>query len=128
MPEPATRKIRVLVANKPRLMRDLVLTMVADQPDMEVVGDICEESEILEKIGHTRPDFLVVALESTNRRPPICDQALEKYPHLRVIAIASHGNSALYYRLSPDIRSSVINTSEGGVLGALRDEIDLTGR
>jgi chemotaxis response regulator CheB len=31
-------KIRVLVANRPRLMRELVLAMIADQPDIEEIG------------------------------------------------------------------------------------------
>ena len=39
------RKIRVLVANRPRLMRELVLATIADQPDIEVVGETQNESE-----------------------------------------------------------------------------------
>jgi hypothetical protein len=31
-------KIRVLVANRPRLMRELVLAMIAVQPDIEEIG------------------------------------------------------------------------------------------
>jgi len=41
--------IRVLVANRPRLMRELILTTFADQPDIEIVGEVGEESEISER-------------------------------------------------------------------------------
>jgi hypothetical protein len=30
----------VLVANHPRLMRELVMATIADQPDIEVVGEV----------------------------------------------------------------------------------------
>jgi len=35
---PWKNPIRVLVANHPRLMREIVLTTFADQPDIEIVG------------------------------------------------------------------------------------------
>jgi hypothetical protein len=65
---------------------------------------------------------------SANKRPQICDQALEKYPDLRVIAIDPNRNSIVYYWLSLEVRSSRIETSEGGVLSALRGKVDLAGR
>ena len=57
------RSIRVLVANHPRLMRDVVLTALSDQPDIEIVGEVAEESEIPENVRKTSPDFVVVALD-----------------------------------------------------------------
>jgi chemotaxis response regulator CheB len=122
------RKIRVLVANTPRLMRDLVLATLADQADVEVVGEVCEESEILNALERTKPDFLIISLGPSNQRPPICVQALEKDPNLRVVAIDPNRDSIMYYWLSPEIRSSRIETSEGGVLSALRGKVDLAGR
>ena len=38
--------IRVLVANRPKLMRDLIVSIVAEQPDMELVGEVSEEEEV----------------------------------------------------------------------------------
>ena len=37
--------IRVLVANHPRLMRETILATFADQPDIEIVGEVEDESE-----------------------------------------------------------------------------------
>ena len=48
--ELAMRKIRVLVANKPRLMRDLVLATISEQPDIEVLGSAADG----EAAGRTR--------------------------------------------------------------------------
>jgi hypothetical protein len=121
-------RVRVLVAITPRLIRDLVLTFLADQSDLEVVGEVWEESEIAAALEVTKPDFLVISLDPSNRRPQICDQALGSYPLLKVLAIASDRDSVMYYWLSPEIRSSAIDTSEGGVLSALRGKLDFLAK
>ncbi len=51
------KAIRVLVANQPRLMREMILTTFADQPDIEIVGEVGEESEISESVKRTLPNF-----------------------------------------------------------------------
>jgi chemotaxis response regulator CheB len=40
------KTIRVLVANRPRLMREVVLETISDQADIEIVGEIRDESEL----------------------------------------------------------------------------------
>ena len=112
--------IRVLVANKPRLMQELVLATISDQPDIEIVGQIPDEAELAAAIERTRPDFLIVALEKSDRLPHACRAALEDHPHLRIIAIAPNRNSTMFYWASLNIRSNRIESSEESVLSALR--------
>jgi chemotaxis response regulator CheB len=57
------RKIRVLIANRPRLMRDLILATVSDQPDIEVLGALEDESQIAQVVAETHPDFVIVGLD-----------------------------------------------------------------
>lgn len=114
------RKVRVLVANRPRLMRDLIMETIGEQPDIEVTGEIREESDILDAIDRTRPDFLIVTLGDSDERPTICDSVLATHPEVRVLAIAPDRNSTIYYWVSPEIHCARIETSEGGVLSALR--------
>ena len=40
------KAIRVLVANHPRLMRESVLTTFADQPDIEIVGEVADAFDL----------------------------------------------------------------------------------
>ena len=47
-------KVRVLVANRPRLMREAVRTALSRHADMEVVGEIEDEFEILSAIERTQ--------------------------------------------------------------------------
>ncbi len=121
------KKIRVLVANRPRLMRELVLATISDQPDIEIAGEIQAEAEILESIEETHPDFLIIALEDADLRPSLCDFILERHPHLKILAIAPDRNCSIFYWASVDIRSNRVEASEEGVLNALRSKPELVG-
>lgn len=114
------KPIRVLVANHPRLMRESVLTTFADQPDIEIVGEVAEESEISENIKRTFPNVVVIALDQPGIRPPICDELLRAHPEVRVIAVAPEENYVVYYWASFEIFSNNVEASEEGLLGAMR--------
>src|SRR5438034_11503850 len=90
------KPIRVLVANRPRLMRETILATFADQPDIEIVGEVADESEILESVNKTLPNFVVIALEQPGERPQICDDLLRVHPEVRVIAVAPAKNYVVY--------------------------------
>ena len=119
--------IRVLVANRPRLMRELILTTFADQPDIEIVGEVSEESEISESIKRTLPDFVVIALDHPGTRPAICDELLREHPEVRVIAVAPEKNFVVYYWASLNIHSNDIEASEEGILTAMRSRMVANG-
>ena len=119
--------IRVLVANRPRLMRETILATFADQPDIEIVGEVEDESEIFESVNRTLPNFVVIALDESGGRPLICDALLHEHPEVRVIAVAPAKNYVVYYWASLDIHSSAIEASEEGVLGALRSKLVTNG-
>jgi chemotaxis response regulator CheB len=112
--------IKVLVANRPRLMRELVLATISDQPDIEVVGVLDDEGGILESVERAKPDFLIVALDQSEERPRICDVLLDRFPHMRILALAAERNSSISYWANLDIRSNRIENSEAGILTALR--------
>jgi DNA-binding NarL/FixJ family response regulator len=114
------KSIRVLIANRPRLMRELVMATISDQPDIEIVGEIQEESGIESAVDQTQPDFLIVALEKSNRLPEVCQSILQHHPLMKIIAIAPDRNNSMYYWASLRIQSNQIEASEDGVLGALR--------
>jgi len=114
------RKIRVLIANRPRLMRELVVTTISAQPDIEIVGVLEEESSILGTVEQSHPDVLIVALDRSEDRPHICDVLLERFPQMRILALAAERNSTMFYWASLDIRSNRIENSEESILSALR--------
>ncbi len=121
------KAIRVLVANRPRLMRELILTTFADQPDIEIVGEVGDESEISESVKRTLPNFVVIALDQPGKRPAICDELLREHPEVRVIAVAPERNSIVYYWASLNIHSNDIEASEEGILNAMRSRMVANG-
>jgi len=121
------KAIRVLVANRPRLMRELILTTFADQPDIEIVGEVAEESEISANIKKTLPNFVVIALDHPGKRPALCDELLREHPEVRVIAVAPEKNFVVYYWASLDIHANDIEASEEGILSAMRNKMVANG-
>jgi chemotaxis response regulator CheB len=113
-------RVRVLVANQPRLMRELILATLFDQPDIEVVGEVVDDADLLSTVEEQRPDFLIVGMDKTGTRPSLCDLLLTKFPNMKILALAPERNSSVFYWASLDIHSFDVEASEEGVLGALR--------
>ena len=115
---------RILVANRPRLMREVIMAALRGQPDIEIVGEVSDECDILEQVRATVPDLLVIALDESEVRPAICDRVLREHPHLRVIAVASRKDRTLYYWASFDIHCADIESSAAGILGAVQNRAE----
>ena len=91
------RKIRVLVANRPRLLRDLVLQTLLDQPDFEIVGEPHGDNDVVELVDRTRPDYLIISMEELDSRPALCGFLLGRYPQMKLLALASGGGNSVCY-------------------------------
>jgi DNA-binding NarL/FixJ family response regulator len=111
---------RVLVANRPKLMREVMVEMLSCEPGIEIVGEVPDESQILAEVRNKVPDLLVIALDEASGRPAICDRVLSEYPQVRIIAVASQDNRSVCYWASFDIRSDDIESSVAGILRAVR--------
>ena len=114
------RKIKVLIANRPRLMRELVMATISDQSDIEVVGVLEDEATIPRMVEQSQPDVLIIASDRPEDRPHLCDVLLERFPHLRILALAPQRDTTVFYWASLDIRSNRIENSEESILNALR--------
>jgi DNA-binding NarL/FixJ family response regulator len=112
--------IRVVVANQPRLIRELVLETITDQPGIEIVAEIENEGEILKVVEATHPDFLIITLDDRNTQPALCDILLPRYPEMKILALAPERNVSMFFWASFDIHSRSIEASEAGILGTLR--------
>jgi chemotaxis response regulator CheB len=114
------RQIRVLVANSPKLMREVIIETFVDQPDIVIVGEVAEDGDLLTQVEETRPDFLFIALDNPEKRPSVCDTILRIHPEISIIAVAAHTNRSVRYWASLDIHSSVMEASEEAILGVMR--------
>lgn len=121
------KRVRVLVANRPRLMRELVITTIADQPDIEIVGEVTDEGDLAGAIEQVRPDVLILAMDEPEKRLSQCGFLLGRYPEMRILTLAPDQNLALFYWAIVDIRTRPLESSEAGILKALRERPALVG-
>ena len=119
--------VRVLVANRPRLLRELVLSTLSEQAGISIVGEAENEKDIPSLVAETKPDFLLIALDESSRRPPLCDQLLKEFPALRVIAVAPNTNVGVLYWASLEIHSTTMEASEEALLGVMRGKTTRAG-
>lgn len=121
------KRVRVLVANRPRLMRELVLATISDQPDIEIVGEVAEEAKLIEVVEQVRPDVLIVAIDEPKKRMGLCGFLLGRYPHMRILALAPEQNLGIFYWAIVDIRTRPLESSESGILNAVREAPVMVG-
>ena len=119
------QKVRVVVANRPRLMKDLVLATIGDQPDIDIVGQAQDQEEIIELVERTRPDCLIIALEEPETRPGLNGFLLGRYPSMKILALAAEQNSGIFYWAFVNIRSERVESSEQAILNVLRNKPEL---
>jgi chemotaxis response regulator CheB len=112
--------VRVLVANRPRLLRELVLSTLTGQAGIEVVGEAENERDVPSLVVKTKPDFLLIGLDESRRRPALCDLLLREFPALRIIAVAPNTNVGIFYWASFEIHSTTMEASEEALLGVMR--------
>jgi len=121
------KRLRVLVANRPRLMRELVMATIADQPDIEVVGEVQNEGELTDTVEQVQPDVLIITMDEPEKRLGQCGFLLGRYPQMRILALAPEQNRGIFYWAVVDIRTKPLESSEAGILNALRERPVLVG-
>ncbi len=121
------KRVRVLVANQPRLMRELVVSTLADQSDIELVGEVEHPEQIVRTVEQVRPDVLILAMDKEAKFEPLCGFLLAQFPGMRILTLAPEQNRACLHWASVDIRSTPFESSEAGILGAMRQSSPLGG-
>jgi D-glycero-alpha-D-manno-heptose-7-phosphate kinase len=113
----------VLVANHPRLMRELVMATIADQPDIEVVGEVQNESDLADIVEQVEPDVLIIAMDE--RAFSITRFSLGRHVGKQDEYAAAFGGLN-YIRFSPDGATQVEPLQlDPGVLSALQANLML---
>ena len=101
-------------------MREVMLEMISNQPDIQLVAEAREDKEIIDLVSELSPDWLFIALEHPDQRPDVCDLLFKRFPNLKILALASGKNNCILYWANLTIRSSRVESSEKGILDVLR--------
>ncbi len=121
------KRIRVLVANQPRLMRELIMATIADQPDIELAGEVGKQDDLADAVAQTRPDVLILAMDDRDKYRVQCGFLLGRYPEMKILALAPEENRAQFYWAIVDVRSRSLESSEAGILDAMRQSSQIVG-
>jgi DNA-binding NarL/FixJ family response regulator len=124
---PVARAIRVAVANQPRLMRELIVMTLDDEKDVEVVAEIIDETAISETIEETKPEFLIVALDSVLFGAEAREAMLRRHPDMKILALASDGNSFAVFSALDGISTVIHEGSEEELLRVMRGHSQVSG-
>ena len=115
------RSIKVLLANDPLILREVVREIIARQPDMEVVGEILDPLGVLLAVKETEADVVVIGLRDSEE-PGLVSHLLAECPYVTVLGLASHGDTAIIVQMCL-WRKEIVDPSEVNILRALRNAV-----
>ena len=115
------QRIRVLLANMPRMLRDVFKLLIVEQSDMEVVGESDNGIELLLATGQTRPDIIILGVEGSEL-PGIGSHLLNEFPHIKLLGVTSDAQHLSLYELRP-YNGLIGDVSPQGLLEAIRKSV-----
>lgn len=112
------KRIRILAAQMPRMLQDMVDSIIAAEPDMMIAGEWARGSDIAEAVACADADILIVA-DDAIRGVEQWDSLLFDRPRLKVLVLEQTGRTALLYELRPQ-RTPLGEVSRAGLVSAIR--------
>jgi DNA-binding NarL/FixJ family response regulator len=100
------------------MIPDALRQMVADQGDMEVVGDVRGPMKILQETGTAKADVVIMAQEDSEE-PGLCSQLLTAYPDLTILGVSSDMTRVFIQQLC-SVRKSVAIGRHLDIVQAMR--------
>jgi DNA-binding NarL/FixJ family response regulator len=93
-------QIRILIANMPHMLREIIETLVSSEADMTVTGLVRRTESLATAARRLRADAVILG---TGRREAggTLWQTLDERPRLKLFAISPDGHRATRYELRP---------------------------
>ncbi|HEY1801720.1 MAG TPA: hypothetical protein VGG46_12370 [Terriglobales bacterium] len=108
----------MLVANRSRLMRELLRSLLMDHNDIEIVDVVGPEADLEDHVSRSHPRFVIVDFQDGVR---FCNALIPKFRNLKILAIPAKKTFSRIYWADHGIHSQKVVTSIEGVLCALRE-------
>jgi DNA-binding NarL/FixJ family response regulator len=109
---------RILIVAMPRMLHEIVESMVSAQPDMAVTGPIRRTESIAAAARRLRANVVILG-ESKAGVHGTPWQTLDKNPRLKVVAISGDGQRATRYELLPH-QVQIADLSPEALIAAIR--------
>jgi hypothetical protein len=110
--------IGILLCEMPRMLHDVIANILRVEPDLRVVADGVDVATLLERLDRELAD-VVMLCEESGSPPAMCEELLDRYPQLAVVAIEDRGQRASIYMKRP-MRVRVAEVSSAQLVSAIR--------
>jgi len=124
-----TVRMRVLIVNVPRMLRDMLKALIHQEQDAEIVGErfgtVGSLDQLQEAITEASPDVLVLGCDQ-RARVGLEERLLSNFPKLRVVALEGEGRTAVVYRQRTE-KLKIDEVSPDVLLHAVKGFIYLVG-
>ena len=94
MNDKLNQQSRILLANKPGLLREIFKHAFQRYPDVEIVGEINNSEDISSKIRASQADLVLVPLQRDGSLPDFVKLIVRNYPGIGILAISADGSQA----------------------------------
>jgi DNA-binding NarL/FixJ family response regulator len=111
---------RIVVANSPRLFRQLVRRALGAIADWEVVGVAANPIELAHLVEYADPDWLIASLEIDGRLPTMVESLLARFPSVSVLGIALDGSRVKIRRMGWREEETLTDATFDELVSALR--------
>ena len=91
-PISARQARRVLLANEPRLFREMLQRVMQNTPGIEVVGEVTDLAVLRQALAETGAHWVIVSLSQEGRLPTVIEPLLVEFPSLCVLGVADDGS------------------------------------
>ena len=113
--------VKVLLGNKPRMLRESLHDLIERELDIEVELVEPDPVEILAAVESTAAEVVVITLADPDEDPGLASHLLNEYPDLLVIAISPAEERAFMYRQIVT-KEDLAPVSETRLLAAIRSQ------
>ncbi len=92
--------IRIALAALAPLLRDILTSMVADEPDLVIVEEFADCEELLASVHRVDPDIIVIGIGAMQTLDA-CDQVLYAHLGVKTVTIGGDGRRTFLCELRP---------------------------
>lgn len=85
---------RVILANEPRLLREMLKRVITRAPELQVVGEVTDPTELSPLLRQTHAQWIIVSLWPEGLVPSAIESLLVEHSSVRVLGMAGDGSQA----------------------------------
>ena len=92
LPKQKYNPIRVLLADLPGVYGEVLQMVLAQEPDMKVIGRVEGNVEIL-AVSRQNTDVVILGVAHADSPPGICSHLLNETPNLKILTVSLQNNN-----------------------------------